>query len=112
MHIEKEISDAMASLAAGLIKTSLWRAKLAEQYPGDSRNAKASKMLVKLANETPTLSDAYWKLLRPYFHSDPTRWRDALSRATRHVGFAYGKTGFPYFVRGLIQILEETSVAV
>jgi hypothetical protein len=58
--------------------------KLAVQYPGDSRNFKAAKKLAELAEETPTLSDEYWKLLKPYFNSDPVRWRES-SRAARWV---------------------------
>jgi hypothetical protein len=111
MIIEKEKFDCTESLTAGLLKGSRWREKLADQYPLDTRNAKAAKMLAKLADETPTLSDSYWQLLKPYFNSDPIRWRDALSNASRQVGFSYGKTGFPYFVRGLISILNESVAA-
>jgi hypothetical protein len=107
MIIEKEISDCIESLTAGLIKTSRWRWKLADQYPSDSRNAKAAKMLAKLADETPMLSDTYWQLLKPYFNSDPQRWRDVLSKASRQVSFLHQKTSFPFFVRGLLGILSE-----
>ena len=111
MIIEKTIYDCTESLSTALKKTSLWRKNLAVQYPGDSRNFKAAKQLSELAEETPTLSDEYWKLLKPFFNSNPARWREALSRATREVSFAHDKTSFKFFVRELIGILSESVAA-
>jgi len=106
MIIEKEKSDCTESLFAGIIKASRWRLKLMDQYP-DFRNEQAAKKLTILAEETATLSDEYWLLLKPYFNSDPKRWRDALSQATRQVGFLYKKVSFPFFVRMLIGLLAN-----
>src|SRR5216684_6771539 len=111
MIIGKTISDCTESLFTALTKTSEWRKKLAVQYPADSRNFKAAKKLAELAEETPTLSDEYWKLLKPYFNSNPVRWREALSKATRQVSFVHQKTSFPFFVRELIKFLSESSIA-
>jgi hypothetical protein len=44
------------ALSTALTKASHWRATLVEQYP-DHRNAKASKLLAKLAGEASNLSE-------------------------------------------------------
>jgi hypothetical protein len=110
MIIEKEKSDCIESLFTGLTKASRWRLKLVDQYT-DPRNATASEKLAKLADEAPSLSNEYWEVLKPHFHSSPTRWREALSLATRQVGFLYKKTSFPFFVRNLIRLLSESAAA-
>jgi hypothetical protein len=107
--IEKTKFDCTESLSTALTKASLWRQKLTVQYPADSRNSKAAKRLAELADETPTLSTEYWKLLKPCFNSDPARWREALSKATRQVSFVHQKMSFPFFVRELIKLLSESS---
>ncbi len=108
--IEKEKSDCIESLSAGLTKASRWRRKLVDQYT-DPRNSYAAEKLAQLAEETPSLSDEYFELLKPYFNSSPTRWREALSQATRLVGFVHKKTSFTFFVRNLIGLLSQPSVA-
>jgi hypothetical protein len=105
--IEKTKFDCTESLSTALHKASLWRNRLTVQYPADSSNQNAAKRLAELADEAPTLSDDYWLLLKPYFNSDPARWREALSKANRQVSFVHQKTSFPFFVRELIKILEE-----
>jgi hypothetical protein len=110
MIIEKDKSDAVESLFTGLTKASRWRRKLVDQYT-DPRNARAAKRLAELADETSSLSDQYWEMLKPHFNSSPTRWREALSQATRQVGFVHKKTSFPFFVRILIGLLSESTVA-
>src|ERR1700687_1284151 len=110
MIIEKEKSDCTESLFAALIKTSLWRRKLVDQYT-DPRNAPASQKLADLADEASSLSDAYWELLKPHFNSNPTRWRECLSQAARQIGFLHKKTSFPFFVRNLIGLLSESATA-
>jgi hypothetical protein len=105
--IEKEKSDCIESLFTGLTKASRWRLKLVDQYT-DPRNALAADKLARLADETTNLSDDYWLVLKPHFHSSPTRWREALSLATRQVGFLYKKVSFPFFVRTLIGLLSES----
>jgi hypothetical protein len=110
MIIEKEKSDCIESLFAALIKTSLWRRKLVDQYT-DPRNARAAEQLAKLADEAANLSDPYWQLLSPHFNSSPTRWRECLSQAARQIGFLHKKTSFPFFVRNLIGLLSESAAA-
>jgi hypothetical protein len=106
MIIEKEKSDCIESLFAALIKTSLWRRKLVDQYT-DPRNARAAVQLAKLADDASTLSDAYWEALKPHFNSRPTQWRECLSQAARQIGFLHKKTSFSFFVRNLIGLLSE-----
>jgi len=106
MIIEKEKSDAIESLFTALTKTSLWRRKLVDQYT-DPRNARAAEQLAKLADDASSLSDNYWEVLKPYFNSSPTRWRECLSQAARQIGFLHKKTSFPFFVRNLIGLLSE-----
>jgi hypothetical protein len=104
--IEKEKSDCTESLFAALIKTSLWRRKLVDQYT-DPRNARAAEQLAKLADDVSSLSNEYWEVLKPHFNSSPTRWRECLSQAARQIGFLHKKTSFPFFVRNLIGLLTE-----
>jgi len=106
--IEKEKSDCIESLFTGLTKASRWRQTLVDQYT-DPRNSRAAARLAELADETTNLSDDYWRVLKPHFHSNPTRWREALSPATRQVGFLYKKVSFPFFVRTLIGLLSESA---
>src|SRR6267154_4681973 len=111
MFIEKEKSDCVESLITGLNKTSRWRGKLANQYD-DPRNAVAERKLAQLAVDAPTLSDAYWEILRPHFNSNPVYCRDCLSLATRQVVFVHNTTSFPFFVRNLIGILAGSVASV
>jgi hypothetical protein len=104
--IEKEKPDCVASILSALKKTSCWRLKLSGQYP-DTRNAHASVMLAKLADEAPSLSDAYFDILKPHFNSNPARWREALSQSARQIGFLHNNASFPFFVRILIGLLSE-----
>jgi len=108
--IEKMKSDCIESISAGLTKTSRWRQKLVDQYT-DPRNAHAAKKLAELADETSSLSDEYWESLKPHFNSSPAHWRESLSQATRLVGFVHKKTSFPFFIRNLIGLLSQPSVA-
>jgi hypothetical protein len=91
-------TEMIASLSASLNATSVWRAKLSEQ-PG---NARAARLLTKLANESSTLSDAQWQALEPFFGSP--LWNASLRQVARTVGFR--KTSFRFLVRQLIGLLS------
>jgi hypothetical protein len=108
--IEKLKSDCVESIAAALMKTSIWRLKLAEQY-ADPRNAKAAEKCAALAEEAPTLTDGYWLMLKPAFETQPAQWREALSKAGRQVIFHHRKVSFPFFVRNVIELLTQNEVA-
>lgn len=109
MIIEKEKSECVDSLFTGLTKTKNWRKKLTGQYT-DTRNAYAAEKLARLAEQAPTLSDAYWEILKPHFNN-PVRWRECLSQATRQIGFVHKTTSFPFFVRNLIALLADSTAA-
>jgi len=106
MYIEKDKSDCSGSLSAALIKGRLWRLKLADQYT-DYRNAKAAAQLAKLADDTSTLSDSCWMLLKPYFETRPAQWRDSLSQTVRLVGFKSRIKDLPTFVAALLDVLAS-----
>jgi hypothetical protein len=96
--------DCIAALSIGLARAANWRAKLSEQYP-DYRNARASKLLAKLASKASSLSDEQWLALD--WKSD--RWREAFEQSTRQVGFRFKKIGFAFFLRNLSGILSATA---
>jgi hypothetical protein len=102
-------SECTASLFTALTRTASWRLNLAEQYTGDHRYARAAKKLAKLADETPSLSNESWELLRPHFNSE--RWRECLRQTSRQVGFSIKKMSLTFYIRNLIGILSEPVTA-
>jgi hypothetical protein len=105
-----EKSDCTDSIIFGLNLTSNWRKKLAIKFSSDKRNARAAECLAALATEAAELSDADWSILQPYFGFDSKPWREALSVASRQVGFTHKIKDFPSFVDHLLDVLAEQSV--
>ena len=110
MILEKEKSACIESMHTAITKTRDWRGRLAEQYPQDTRNKRAEVKLAKLADQTSSLTNQHWDVLKPFFNEQPTRWRDCLSQATRQIGFAHKTTSFPFFVRNVISFLQTEKV--
>jgi hypothetical protein len=110
MIIEKEKPGCIESMYTAITKTGDWRDRLAVQYPQDTRNKRAAEKLAKLADQTSSLSDQYWEVLKPFYNEHPTLWRDCLSKATRQIGFVHKTTSFPFFVRNVIAFLQTEKV--
>ena len=109
--IELEKTDCADSISFGLNHTSGWRRKKAVLYPTDARNTRASESLSRLASDAAGLTDDDFLLLQPYFGFDSARWREAVSKAARHVGFTYKIRDFPSFIQHLVDVLDEPVVA-
>jgi hypothetical protein len=107
-----EKSDCTDCIAFGLNLTSNWRKKLAIKFSSDKRNAKASACLAVLATEAAGLSDSDWKRLQPHFGWASESFREAISVASRQVGFTHKIQDFPTFVDHLLDVLSQPVVAV
>jgi hypothetical protein len=106
-----EKSDCTDSIIFGLTLTSNWRKKLAIKFSSDRRNLKAAECLAAIAIEAAELNDADWALLQPYYGFDSKPWREALSVATRHVGFQHKIKDFSSFVDCLLDVLSQPVAA-
>ena len=102
-------NDCVASIATALTSASHWRASLDNRFP-DHRNARAARLLAKLAGETPSLSEEQWAALAPFVGSPA--WGEALKRAARLVGFHRRRMSLGYFLRSLARLLEAPATGV
>jgi hypothetical protein len=107
---EEQRRDCVDSIIFGLNRTSDFRARKANQYPDDPRNARASESLKKLAKDADDLSNDEWKLLQLFYDPDSATWRDAICQATKNVGFSNKSKSFPFFIRSLIGLLPHHTV--
>jgi hypothetical protein len=105
-----EKSDCTDSMIFGISLTSNWRKRLATKFSADLRNAKASQCLAQLAIDAAHLSDSDWLRLQPHYGFDSKPWREAVSVATRQVGFTHKIKDFPAFLELLLNVLEQQSV--
>ena len=108
--IENEKVDCIDALVFGLNRTSLWRQKMAAQYPADPRNARAVECLSKLSTDARALTDEDWSKLQPHSGWANERWREAISQAARGVGFQHKIKELPAFVTSLVAILWQSEV--
>jgi hypothetical protein len=113
MITEIEKTNCAESIAFGLNRAEKWRRKTDVRYPGDPRNLRAAATLAKLATESVQLTDAEWDQLRPYYSycGVDARWREALAQAARQIGFYQHINSFPYFVKSLVEVLSQSSIA-
>ena len=109
--IENEKIDCSDTLVFGLNRTAGWRKRMAVLYPADPRNARAAECLTKLAAEAVALGDDDWLQLKPHSGWANERWREAISKAARAVGFQQRIKDLPSFVAHLVDVLSQPSVA-
>jgi hypothetical protein len=96
------------SLSTALTSASHWRQNLDEKWP-DYRNARAARLLAKLAGEVSGMTDSQWAELQPYFGSPA--WGEALKQVARMVGFHRRRVSFAHFLRTLARLLEAPATA-
>ncbi len=101
-------AEMIQSISTSLTNTASWRLGLQEKHP-DHRNARAAKLLAKLAEDAANLSDMDWELLRSHFESN--RWAECVRQVSRLVGFAHRKASLAFFLRNLIRLLDEPATA-
>jgi hypothetical protein len=111
MTLENEQEHCAASTSNRLAKTCIWRENLSAQYKGDPRNLRAAEMLAQLSDDAARLSDDDWAALSPFYNWDCERWREAVSLTARRVGFQYGRTQFPNFIKHLVGVLSHSAAA-
>lgn len=104
-------NDCIESIARVLERTSTWRKALTANFPDDPRNMRAAGMLDRLASDVANLTDEQWSDLKLHFSWASPAWRDALSNATRQVGFHHRAKDLNSFVQALVQQLSLSSVA-
>ncbi|MBB4427094.1 hypothetical protein GGD66_005670 [Bradyrhizobium sp. CIR48] len=96
-----------SSLRWSLNQTSVWRSGLAKRYFDDYRNQDAADRCRHIASIGAQLTDAQWRDLCPHFDPNGRTWLEALTRATREVGFRTCPTTFNDFADLLIGVLER-----
>jgi hypothetical protein len=109
MNIEEERQGCTDSIVYGLTKTSEFRARKAKEYPQDLRNARAVETLKQLAKNAAELSADFWEILQHHYNPDSREWQDAVSQATKDVGFSNKSKSYAYFIQRLIRIVSQSS---
>jgi hypothetical protein len=110
MTIEDEQRTLCAySLANGCTTTSAFRTRKANEYPDDQRNARAAETLKLLAKNAAELPDESWRLLQMYYNPDSKSWQDAVSLATKEVGFSNKSKSLAYLIQRLIRLLSQSA---
>jgi hypothetical protein len=68
---------------------------------------RAAETLDRLADETNNMSDEEWSELSIFYGWNSETWHDAVSKASRHVGFQTNVRTFSDYVNNLLGILSE-----
>jgi hypothetical protein len=89
-------------IVLNITKGVSWRKTQAQRWPDDTRNAAAADALSDLALQSTDLDDDVWERLEPHFHPTNQHWRDAVSAATREVGFRTWPDSFADFVENVL----------
>jgi hypothetical protein len=97
-------SDCLDFLSRNLIRTADWRRVQATKY-ADLRNEGAAFALTQLAAQALEIKDELWDQLSRHFDPKCFRWCDAVSRASRDVGFRNNPRSFAAFVQHVIYTL-------
>jgi hypothetical protein len=103
--------DCLQNIITALTRTSGFRWRKARQYPDDPRNMRASDSCKFIANNATELPLEYWERLQALYDPDSKGWRDAICQATNNIGFSNKSNSFSFFLRNLISLLPQNSVA-
>jgi hypothetical protein len=98
-------NDCLESLSLNLAKTGPWRGLQSKKWPDDTRNGPAAQRLADLAEQATDISDHQWALLAPHFDPADRRWNDAVSTASRDVGFRSKPATFDAYVETVLAAL-------
>jgi len=108
MNIEQQDS-CIDSIVSGLMRTGEFRGRKAKQYD-DPRNAQAVESLKILAKNAIENGQDYWDLLQPFYDGPDSRdWQDAISQATKEIGFANKSRSLAFFMQRLVRQLSQSS---
>jgi hypothetical protein len=97
-----EKDDCIESIKDSLRRAAGWREKMRLRFPQDHRNLDAACLLNLLISQADQLSDAEWERLEPHFAVTSSRWGEALSEASRLVGFKSQSPDLSSFLRNLV----------
>jgi hypothetical protein len=105
---DEERQGCIDSISHSLTRTHDFRTRKAREYPDDPRNADAAATLKTFASKVATeLSDNSWRILKRSYDPNSKHWQDAITQATRDVGFSNTSKSFPFFVQRLIRLLPK-----
>jgi hypothetical protein len=102
-------NDCLDFLCLNLAKTSTWRGLQAQRYPADLRNAHAAQILFDLAAQATDIGDDQWALLEPQYDPRDSHFYQAVSTASRDVGFRSMPRNFDDFVKVVLAALTVTA---
>jgi hypothetical protein len=97
--------DCLNSILTELDRTRIWRTKLQDKYPADTRNSRAAGMLAKIA--AGNFAEEQFEALKPYYRWDSPQWREVLGQAARSVGFQRNVPNMHALVECLVCLLEQ-----
>jgi hypothetical protein len=95
------------NIYGSFVRSSKWRAGLAERFKNDPRNKRAADTLDRLSLEIKYFTDEQWQALQPFYSWDSAIWAESVSNAARQVEFRHDVTTLPEFLQTLLTILEE-----
>src|SRR4030088_2637127 len=103
--------DCTDALTFGLNRTAQWRQRMAVRYPTDPRNSRSAECLSRLAGGAKELSEQDWLRLQPHSGWANERFREAIGDSARAVGFVHKVKDLSSFVKHLLDVLSQPSVA-
>jgi hypothetical protein len=111
IDFEEDCQACTDSIVLGLLRTSEFRTRKANQYD-DPRNEKAAETLKQLAKIAAERNADFWNLLQAYYNPDSREWQNAVSLATRDVGFSNKSKSYAFFVQRLVHIASQSSSSI
>jgi hypothetical protein len=101
-------NDCIDSIVRVLERTEAWRKGISANF-NDPRNLRAAETLNKLAADAAGMTEEQYLSLKEFFDWESLSWRNAVSQATRQVGFHNRSKDFGAFVRSLVHELSLAS---
>jgi hypothetical protein len=91
--------------------TSAFRTRKANEYPDDIRNVRAAETLKQFAKDAVDNSADFWEMLQHHYNPDSREWQDAISLATKDVGFSNKSKSYAYLIQRLIRYVSSSVAA-
>jgi hypothetical protein len=107
IDFEEDCQACTDSIVLGFLRTSEFRTRKANEYPDDLRNARAAETLKQFAKIAAEQNHNYWGLLQSYYNPDSREWQNAISLATKEIGFANKSKSYAFFVQRLVRVASQ-----
>jgi hypothetical protein len=101
-------NECIDSIVRVLERTAVWRRSISANF-NDPRNVRAAETLERLAIDAAGMTDDQFICLKPHFDWASMSWRNAISQASRQIGFFNRSKDFGAFVRALAHELSLSS---